>query len=135
MKRLSLSLLALVFGFTLNLTLAQDATNSNDVKKPEVTKPTDVQKSTDVTKSNVTGKQTVHTKPDGIKTDVVTKGTGKPVNAMCIVSGEDIDSKITADYKTKTYAFCCKKCLAKFTKDPEKYVAKFEKQKAKSKTL
>src|ERR1035437_8703447 len=128
MKKLALGLLAFVFALSLNLTWAQDKTDSKDVKKPEVTKPTDVQKSTDVTKS-----KNITKTPNVTKTAVVTAGTGKPVNAVCIVSGEEFDSKITADYKGKTYAFCCKKCLAKFYKDPEKYVAKFDKQSNKSK--
>jgi YHS domain-containing protein len=144
MKKLALGLLAFVFALSLNLTWAQDKTDSKDVKKPEVTKPTDVQKSTDVTKSknitktpNVTKIDVTKTpnvkSTDVTKTAVVTAGTGKPVNTVCIVSGEEFDSKITADYKGKTYAFCCKKCLAKFYKDPEKYVAKFDKQSNKSK--
>ena len=68
------------------------------IKPPVLTDP-QVKKGTTNPKTDKT--------PDGIKTDVVTKGTGKPVNTVCIVSGEDIDKKITADYKGKTYAFCC----------------------------
>lgn len=63
---------------------------------------------------------------------LVTKGTGTPINTKCIVSGEDVDSKITADYKGTTYAFCCKTCLKKFTADPEKYVSKLDKETSKS---
>lgn len=48
----------------------------------------------------------------------------KPVNTVCPVSGEEIDSEITAVYNGKTYALCCKSCLKKFNKDPEKYVSK-----------
>ncbi len=48
----------------------------------------------------------------------------KPVNTVCIVSGEEIDPEITATYNGKTYAFCCKTCLKKFNKNPEKYVSK-----------
>ncbi len=48
----------------------------------------------------------------------------KPFNSICPVSGEEVDSKITAEYKGKTYALCCKSCLKKFNKDPEKYVSK-----------
>ena len=48
----------------------------------------------------------------------------KPVNTICPVSGEEIDSEITAIYKGKTYAVCCKSCLKKFNKDPEKYISK-----------
>jgi YHS domain-containing protein len=138
MKKITLILFAFAFLLSLN-TYAQDATNSNDVKKPDVTKPTNVQKTTDVTNPQNTTtpvdsktlqaiKNTTVTKTTSVtKTALVTKGTGIPVNKVCIVSGEEIDSKITADYKSKTYAFCCKTCLKKFTKDPEKYVAKFDK--------
>ncbi|NWF88575.1 MAG: YHS domain-containing protein [Ignavibacteriaceae bacterium] len=48
----------------------------------------------------------------------------KPINSVCPVSGEEIDPEITAVYKGKTYALCCKSCLKKFNKDPEKYVSK-----------
>ena len=43
----------------------------------------------------------------------------------CPVSGEVIAKdakKITAEYKGKTYFFCCEKCKAEFEKNPEKYV-------------
>ena len=48
----------------------------------------------------------------------------KPVNTICPVSAEEIDPEITVKYKDKTYAVCCKSCLKKFNKDPEKYVSK-----------
>lgn len=48
----------------------------------------------------------------------------EPVNSVCPVSGEEIDPKVTAVYKDKTYSFCCKSCLKKFNKDPEKYISK-----------
>jgi len=133
MKKSVLVLFVFIFALSLNLTWAQDETNSKDVKKPEVTKPTDIQKTTDVTNpKNITSPVDAKTL-QAINNSVVTKGTGKPVNSLCIVSGEKIDSKITADYKGKTYAFCCKTCLKKFTKDPEKYVLKYDKQSSKSK--
>ncbi len=52
-----------------------------------------------------------------------------PVNSVCIVSHEEVDPEITYKYENKTYAFCCKKCLAKFKKDPEKYISRLEKEK------
>jgi YHS domain-containing protein len=133
MKKSALVLFVFIFALSLNLTWAQDETNSKDVKKPEVTKPTVIQKTTDVTNpKNITNPVDAKTL-QAINNSAVTKGTHKPVNSLCIVSGEKIDSKITADYKGKTYAFCCKTCLKKFTKDPEKYVLKYEKQSSKSK--
>lgn len=53
----------------------------------------------------------------------------KPVNSVCIVSGEEVDNDITAEYNGKTYAFCCKRCLKKFNNDPEKYINKYEETK------
>lgn len=48
----------------------------------------------------------------------------KPFNTVCPVSGEALENNNnTAVYNGKTYALCCKKCLAKFQKNPEKYAA------------
>ena len=132
MKRLSIALLLFAFAFSLNLTYAQDKNDSKDsktIQKTETTK-TETTKS-DVTKTDVT--KSGVTKPEVTQAVVTAPGTGKPINVVCIVSGEELDSKVTADYKGKTYGFCCKTCLKKFTKDPEKYVTKFE-SKSKSKT-
>lgn len=60
-------------------------------------------------------------KVDKVDTEIVDT---KPVNTVCPVSGEEVDNKITSVYKGKTYALCCKTCLKKFNKDPEKYVSK-----------
>lgn len=50
---------------------------------------------------------------------------GTPFNSVCPVSGEKLDDdRITASYNGKIYGLCCKKCLAKFTKNPAKYAAK-----------
>jgi len=47
-----------------------------------------------------------------------------PVNMLCAVQGTDpIDPQITTIYKGKTFAFCCKDCIAEFKKNPEKYAA------------
>lgn len=47
----------------------------------------------------------------------------KPVNKVCAVSNEELDkSAVTVTYKDKTYALCCKKCIEKFNKNPEKYI-------------
>jgi YHS domain-containing protein len=102
MKKLTLALLALAFVFSINLGYAQDKKETKNTKDKKV--------------------ETTTAKLE------VTKGTGKPVNSVCIVSGEELDAKVTADYNGKTYGFCCKTCLKKFTKDPEKYVTKFEKK-------
>ncbi len=51
-----------------------------------------------------------------------------PINSICPVSHEDVDPTITYEYKGKTYGFCCNKCLAKFKKDPEKYISRVDKE-------
>lgn len=48
----------------------------------------------------------------------------KPVNTVCPVSGEVIDDPVLTTYNGKTYALCCKRCLKKFNKAPEKYISK-----------
>lgn len=48
----------------------------------------------------------------------------KPVNTICPVSGNKIGSvgkPIHARYQGKMIAFCCKGCLKKFQKNPDKY--------------
>jgi YHS domain-containing protein len=45
----------------------------------------------------------------------------------CLVSGEDLDEmdeRVSTVYKGQTFEFCCKPCLVKFKKDPEKYASK-----------
>jgi YHS domain-containing protein len=46
------------------------------------------------------------------------------VNTVCPVSGDkvgDIGKPVYAQYQGKTIAFCCKDCLKKFNKNPDKY--------------
>jgi YHS domain-containing protein len=76
-------------------------------------------------KKKVEGTETkvMDTKQEVEKTKVVVD-PNKPVNTICPVSGEEIDPEITVKYKDKTYAVCCKSCLKKFNKDPEKYISK-----------
>ena len=50
----------------------------------------------------------------------------KPVNAKCLVSGEDVDPRITEVYDGVTYGFCCKDCIKAFNKDPQKYISKLK---------
>jgi len=55
------------------------------------------------------------------------KATAKPINAVCPFSGELVDpSVLTATYKEKVYGFCCKKCVKRFNRDPERAIAKLE---------
>ena len=46
----------------------------------------------------------------------------KAVNKNCAVEqDQEADPKITYVWNGKTYAFCCKDCIADFKKNPEKY--------------
>jgi YHS domain-containing protein len=47
----------------------------------------------------------------------------KPVNKLCPLSKEEVDPKVTVDYKGKTVGFCCEDCIPKFKADPDKYMA------------
>lgn len=45
----------------------------------------------------------------------------------CVVSGEklgEMGKPYELDYKGQKVLFCCKDCVKKFNKDPEKYLAK-----------
>ncbi|NUN07825.1 MAG: YHS domain-containing protein [Ignavibacteriaceae bacterium] len=48
---------------------------------------------------------------------------------MCPVTDEEADGEIVAVHKGVTYALCCKRCLKKFEKDPEKYIKKLNQTK------
>lgn len=58
------------------------------------------------------------------KTEKSAKAEKKVIfNAYCPVTGDEIDAEgKTVEYKGKTIAFCCKSCLKKFNKQPEKYM-------------
>jgi YHS domain-containing protein len=45
----------------------------------------------------------------------------------CPVMGGPIDKKLHVDYKGKRIYVCCKSCMAKVNKNPEKYLKKLEK--------
>lgn len=45
---------------------------------------------------------------------------------ICLVSGEDLDSMdgpVSTVHQGQEFKFCCKPCLAKFKKSPDRYVA------------
>lgn len=49
----------------------------------------------------------------------------------CLVTGEDLDEmdeRISTVYNGQTFEFCCKPCLVKFNKNPEKYVSMLRKR-------
>jgi YHS domain-containing protein len=50
--------------------------------------------------------------------------SNQAVNTICPVSGDavgDVGKPVYAQYQGKTIAFCCKDCLKKFNKNPDKY--------------
>lgn len=63
------------------------------------------------------------------KENVASQKPGKPVNTICPVTDEEADGEIVAVHKGVTYALCCKRCLKKFEKDPEKYIKKLNQTK------
>lgn len=47
--------------------------------------------------------------------------------STCPVSGEklgEMGTPVSIDYQGKKVSFCCDSCIAKFQKDPAKYLAK-----------
>ena len=47
----------------------------------------------------------------------------------CVVSGEKLDEMgkpVVLNYQGTEVRFCCKDCIAKFQKDPAKYLAKLK---------
>ena len=56
-----------------------------------------------------------------LRADDTPPATSQPAaatNTKCPISGDPIDSKVTAVYDGKTYAFCCPDCVKAFNKDP-----------------
>lgn len=48
----------------------------------------------------------------------------------CLVTGDaldEMDERVSTVYKGQTFEFCCKPCLKKFNKNPEKYLKELEK--------
>lgn len=103
MKRFLFAIFTLSLG--LSLTTGTFAQEKDKVEKKDTVK--EVQK-----EINTTSVQAVE--------------DGKPVNTICPVSGEEADASITYAYNSKTYAFCCNKCLKKFKADPEKYMSRLD---------
>jgi YHS domain-containing protein len=63
------------------------------------------------------------TKAGGPTTAPATQPAKQVVNKLCPVGKEDVDPKVTIDYKGKTIGFCCEDCIPKFKADPDKYMA------------
>lgn len=66
--------------------------------------------------------------PAQTESDEAVINTGKDMsaqisNSVCPVMGKAVDKTVTTvSYKGKVYGFCCKSCIKKFAKDPEKYL-------------
>ena len=56
---------------------------------------------------------------------IVLEKVAKPQDT-CPVMGAGINKKLYADHEGKRVYFCCKGCVAAFTKDPQKYIDKLE---------
>ncbi len=69
---------------------------------------------------NKTNREVVSKSDSKVVKQVETK---KIWNAYCPVMGEPVDPEVqTVEYKGKIIGFCCKSCIKKFKKDPEKYL-------------
>ncbi len=59
------------------------------------------------------------------KTKPAIAAAGKP-QTTCPLMGGKIDKAFYADHDGKRVYFCCAECVAKFKKDPAKYIKKLE---------
>ncbi len=67
-------------------------------------------------------------KAPAAKVEILKEKEPKPYPLeTCLVSGEDLDAmdeRVSTVYDAQIFEFCCKPCLVKFNKDPEKYQGK-----------
>lgn len=106
MRKNYLILFAAFLVFSFSMSFAQEKPEVKNETKEETVKKVEVQK---VDENSVVESKEI-------------------LNTICPVSDEEADPQITYDYKGKTYSLCCKKCLRKFKKDPEKYISRLEKK-------
>jgi YHS domain-containing protein len=67
------------------------------------------------------------TEKPAVSTD--TKPAGDYPLTTCVVSGEELGGMgepVTYDYKGTTVKFCCKDCIPKFEKEPDRYLGKLK---------
>jgi YHS domain-containing protein len=73
------------------------------------------------------GRHSRHAKKEAAAATTASTAAVKPYPLKtCLVTGDKLDPKdeqITTVYKGQEYQLCCRKCLAKFKKDPAKYAA------------
>jgi len=48
-------------------------------------------------------------------------------NKICPITGDKISGKHFVEYEGKRYGVCCKRCVKKFKKNPEKYITELQK--------
>lgn len=92
------------------------ATFAQEQKKPMEKKMTSAHSKCDTDSSKSCEKS---------KCDSEKEGTAKVEiwNKVCPVMGKEIDKEVqTVEYKGKMIGFCCKGCITKFKKDPDKYM-------------
>ena len=53
---------------------------------------------------------------------------GASMNAFCPVRADKASRKVSYEYQGKKYYFCCRDCVKKFKKNPEKYLAQLNSQ-------
>ncbi|MDT3697497.1 MAG: YHS domain-containing protein [Ignavibacterium sp.] len=111
-----LILIAVVVSLTGVFTSAQDHTTTVKKEKMEQTKDSKSCCSTDKSNNEMQIQQSLNTSDPKIW------------NKVCPVTGEELDSDArTVEYNGKTIGLCCKKCVSKFEKDPEKYMKNLNK--------
>jgi YHS domain-containing protein len=114
---LAITILAFLFSAQL---LAQGKKKTPATKKSEC-------KQTECTDACADKAETTNANTCKDKSEMKAANSSKINNKICPVMGEDVDASVeTVDYNGKTIGFCCKKCVAKFKKDPEKYMKKFK---------
>jgi YHS domain-containing protein len=141
-KKSLLMILALtVIGFfNVNQLTAQDKKETGKTKKSECTsektcKNKSAEKKDCCKNKEKTEKKECSSDSKECKNKCESKGTStsKISNKLCPVMGEEVDASVeTVEYKGKTIGFCCKKCVDKFKKDPDKYMKKFKDENSKS---
>jgi len=64
-------------------------------------------------------------RPVAAPPEVTSDGSGPMTNAMCpVLTDEEVDPDIFAEYEGHRIFFCCQKCRRLFERNPETYVAK-----------
>ena len=57
-----------------------------------------------------------------IKSSELKQGKEQSSALVCVVTGEEAEPTLFAEYNGKKYYFCCEKCQKLFNKNPQKYI-------------